>query len=174
MLRFLISLLFLSGSWTASAQSWSVHLSGNETFILGSNLKTQHPILGWSSAENQGFIVGGFGLGVSHARPWGRKNLWRFQFNAQRSRYYDVPTILRDLNGAPLGAVIGVNTNYNLSLLAMGSLPLLGSERWWFSTGMGARGLISSTSNYGIQVKQLWKLHAWHGNIPGIYCISAL
>lgn len=63
----LILLLFLSK--IAFAQTWSVHLNGNETYPINNESKTYHPILWSSSKDERGLIIGGFGAGVSYLMP---------------------------------------------------------------------------------------------------------
>lgn len=133
-----------------SAQSWHLHLNGNETYFLNNDLKGQYPILWYSSNDDRGVLVGGFGVGVSHRRPWQNKSYWKFQLNVQRSRFYDQPSIIYDFNGQPLSANIGVNTNVNTSLLAMPTWRIGQTERFHFGVGLGIRTTVWSRSDYGI------------------------
>jgi hypothetical protein len=130
------------------AQSWTAYLSANELFPLGNELKGQHPIL-WSSKAQGKVVVGGFGLGVAHTRPWQKKASLRFQASAQRSRFYDIPVIVTDANGFQPIAAIGVNTHYHLSLLAMPWWALTPAGRFAAGIGPGLRGSFLSRTNYG-------------------------
>lgn len=141
-------ILLVSFSWSVlTAQNWAFHINGNETYPVFNELKTQHPILWYSKAQEK-IVFGGYGVGVSNARSWKGKSTLRFQANAQRSRFYDIPSIIRDENGNPLGASLGVNTNYNLALLSMILLPLDEKNRFHAGIGLGMRATVFSQTKY--------------------------
>ena len=141
--------LFLFIGDTTTAQTWAVHLNTNETYPLFNDLKGQYPILWYSSDDDRGVLVGGFGAGVSYQKPWKKNRQLKFQVNTQRSRFYDLPTIFLDENGNPLGAFIGVNTNWNASGLGMAIFPITKNQQWLFGIGLGVRGTFISKSDYG-------------------------
>lgn len=149
MKSYLILIFLFIITYQTNAQTWSIHLNGNETYFLGNEQKGQHPILWYSSDDDRGFLVGGFGVGISHSRPWMDNKFLKFQFNAQRSRFYDLPTIYLDGNGNPLGGFIGVNTNWNANLNGLAIFPITENNRWLFGIGLGVRGTFTAKSDYG-------------------------
>jgi hypothetical protein len=145
----LLLLLISTFSFRLEAQSWAIHINGNETFPIGNELLGQYPILWYSSTEGRGVLVGGFGAGVSYTKPFQETLKIKYQVNGQRSRFYDEPTVFSDFNGQPLGAIIGINTNLNLSAFAMPLLSFLPDKKATFGAGLGLRGVLYSRSNYG-------------------------
>ena len=146
-LPFLLSLFLLGNKLTA--QTWSVHLNGNETYPVFNQLKGYYPILWYSSDDDRGILVGGFGAGVSYQKPLTDSKQLKLQLNGQRSRFYDQPSIYLDENGNPLGAFIGINTNLNASALGMAIFPISQNQKWLFGLGLGVRGTFFSRSDYG-------------------------
>jgi hypothetical protein len=149
MKRLLETILLALISIPAFSQSWAIHLNGNETYIIGNELKGQHPILWYSKAQDK-IVFGGFGIGVSNTLPWRQRYALKFQANAQRSRFYDIPAILRDENGIPIGGVIGINTNYNLALLSTAMLPLDEKRKYEVGAGLGIRATFFAHTNYEV------------------------
>ncbi len=145
---FLLAIVLVISLWRLSGQ-WSLHVNGNETYILNNDQKGHFPILWYSSSDDRGVLVGGFGVGVSYLQPIRERADFRFQANVGRSRFYDLPVVYFDINGQPLLGNIGVNTNWNLSLLGMLSLPIGKAQRWRISTGLGVRSTLLSRTNYG-------------------------
>ena len=133
----------------AVSQNFAFHLNGNTTFIANNDLKGQYPILWYSPDDDRGILVGGFGVGVSYHHLWKEKNLLKVQLNAQRSRFYDTPTIFLDENGNPLGAFIGINTNLNASLFGMPVFSIAENKKWQVGAGLGLRGTFYSKTDYG-------------------------
>lgn len=149
LMKFIAFALLIFFFFPSYAQSWSIRLNGNETYPIGNELLGQYPILWYSSTEGRGVLVGGFGLGVAHTRPFKDQFEIKYQLNAQRSRFYDEPSIFTDFNGAPVGGVIGVNTNLNVSVLAMPMLPLSKANNIDLGLGLGLRGVFWSQTDYG-------------------------
>jgi len=145
---FLIVIILL-GFPQMEAQEWSIHLNGNETYPIANDQLGQYPILWYSSTQGRGILVGGFGLGVSYSKTLNEKVNIKYQLNGQRSRFYDEPTIFTDFNGAPLGGIIGVNTNLNLSALVLSTLQLIPDRNINLGMGLGVRGVLFSRTDYG-------------------------
>lgn len=145
---FLIAVLLL-GFFGAKGQEWSVHINGNETYPIANDQLGQYPILWYSSTEGRGVLVGGFGLGVSYTKLLSDKLNIKYQFNGQRSRFYDEPSIFTDFNGAPIGGIIGINTNLNISALAIPSVKIISGKGFNLGLGLGARGVLWSRTDYG-------------------------
>ncbi len=145
---FLFLSLLILGNKT-SAQSWGVHLNGNSTFPISNDRKGQYPILWYDSDQDPSILVGGFGAGVSYQRPWRGNTQLKFQLNAQRSRFYDEPTIFWDANGQPILGVIGINNNLNASVLSLVLLPITENQKWLLGVGLGLRGTFFSKTDYG-------------------------
>ncbi|MEO1259621.1 MAG: hypothetical protein AAFZ15_12530 [Bacteroidota bacterium] len=142
-------LLFLLFQFNVTAQTWAFHINGNTAYPVNNDLKSAYPILWYSSEDDRGVLVGGFGAGVSHTRPLKGNIKLKIQLNGQRSRFYDMPSIFYDVNGAPIGAIIGINTNLNTSLFGMPVFSLSENQKWRFGAGLGLRGTFTSKSDYG-------------------------
>lgn len=134
---------------TGNAQTWSIHLNGNETYPIGNELLGQYPFLWYSTADDRGILFGGFGAGVSRISDWKENVKLKYQANFQRSRFYDEPSVFTDVNGQPLGAIIGINTNWNFSLLAIPQLLVLPKKNLYLGLGLGARAVLFSRTDYG-------------------------
>ena len=130
-------------------QSWQIHINGNETYHIGNETLGYYPIFWYSSNDDRGVLIGGFGLGASYSRPLNEKIDVKYQINAQRSRYYDSPIILRDFNGALVGGVLGINTNYNISGFALPQVYLFKKINLKAGLGLGFRYYLHSKSDYG-------------------------
>ncbi|KAA3620981.1 MAG: hypothetical protein DWQ02_28505 [Bacteroidetes bacterium] len=148
--KFFLIAAFLLGFFGLKSQDWTIHLNGNETYPIGNDQLGQYPILWYSSTEGRGVLVGGFGLGVSYRKPLNDQLNIKLQLNGQRSRFYDEPTIFTDFNGAPLGGIIGINTNLNISALAIPSLSITPGKAFNLGLGLGARGVLWSRTDYGV------------------------
>ena len=130
-------------------QSWQIHINGNETYHIGNKTLGYYPILWYSSDDDRGVLVGGFGLGLSYAKPLNEKIDVKYQFNVQRSRFYDSPIILRDYNGALIGGILGVNTNYNISGFVLPHIVVLNKVNLKVGLGLGFRYYLHSKSDFG-------------------------
>ncbi len=132
---------------TVFSQHWQLHLNGNETYITGNNLQGYYPILWYSSDDDRGVLVGGFGGGVSYTGI--QKGIYqiKYQFNVQRSRFYDHPVIFTDANGEPLGGFIGINTNLNAAAMVVPQIVF--NKRLKAGLGLGTRYTFHSISNFG-------------------------
>jgi hypothetical protein len=146
--RLIFILICVIGKLSLTAQTWALHLNGNETYTLGNDLKGNHPVL-WNSQAQDKVVFGGFGLGVSNTRAIKENTLLRFQANLQRSRFYDVPSIIRDENGLPLLASIGINSNYNLGLLSMAFWQFGKHRRLEAGAGLGGRAVFFAKTDFG-------------------------
>lgn len=142
-------LVCLLHNFSATTQNWRVHLNANETYPLFAENKGYYPILWYSSDDDRGVLVGGFGVGVAHHRSLVDDLSLKTQLNFQRSRFYDEPTIFSDFNGELLGGIIGVNTNYNATFFAMPYFPFSKNGKWLIGTGFGLQGTFSSKTDYG-------------------------
>ncbi|MCB0628774.1 MAG: hypothetical protein R2824_35625 [Saprospiraceae bacterium] len=131
----------------AQAQQWRLHINGNETYPFNNELQGYYPILWYSSDEGRGILIGGFGGGVSYTTRERSHYALRYQFNAQRSRFYEEPAIINDENGQPLIGAIGINTNLNAAFLAMPQLRF--NEHLSVGIGLGIRYTAYSTIYYG-------------------------
>ncbi|MCB0635153.1 MAG: hypothetical protein KDC54_00970 [Lewinella sp.] len=134
---------------TARAQTWSLHLNTNTVFPLGNALKGQFPMLWYSGADDRGLLLGGFGGGLAYHRPTAGKLEWTLGLHVQRSRLYDQPSIIYDDNGQPLLGNIGVQTNLNLSALALPTLALTPGGQLRVGAGLGLRSLLYARTDYG-------------------------
>jgi hypothetical protein len=136
------------GKLSLTAQTWALHLNGNETYTLGNDLKGNHPMLWYSKAQDK-IVLGGFGLGVSNTRMLKENTLLQFQANLQRSRFYDVPSIMRDENGIPFLANIGISSNYNAALLSMAVWQFGKRRRLEAGAGLGGRAVVFAKTDFG-------------------------
>lgn len=130
-------------------QSWQIHINGNETYHAGNETLGYYPIFWYSSDDDRGVLVGGFGLGGSYSKQLSEKFDIRYQLNFQRSRYYDSPIIYRDEVGSLIGAVMGINTNYNISGFALPQIFLFKKIKLKAGIGLGFRAFVYSKSDYG-------------------------
>lgn len=128
-------------------QHWQIHLNGNETYITGNDLQGYYPILWYSSNDDRGVLVGGFGAGVSYTSAQRGIYQIKYQFNAQRSRFYDHPAIFTDENGEPLGGFIGINTNLNASAMVVPQIVF--SNRLSAGLGLGTRYTFYAITDLG-------------------------
>lgn len=142
----LLCALPLFFGFVAQSQDWRLHLGGNETYLFGNDLQGYYPILWYSSEEGRGILVGGFGGGLSYTTATKGVIRLRYQANVQRSRYYEQPSILTDVNGAPISGAIGINTNLNASVFAMPQFEF--SPRLSAGFGLGARYTFFSNVSY--------------------------
>lgn len=135
---------------SAYSQKWSIHFNGNETYPINNEALGYYPILWYSSADDRGVLVGGFGAGASYTKLLDLKvDQVKYQFNVQRARFYDWPFVFRDVNGALLGAYIGVNTNVNVSAFALPQFKINKKRPLYLGAGFGFRGVLYSKTNYG-------------------------
>ena len=137
----------LIGQISLYGQNWKVHINTNEVFILGNKLKGQYPAL-WHKKEN-GFMAGGFGVGVSTTQLFKEKYIIKYQVNVIRQRYFDEPYLNSDYSGAQLFGSLGINTNYNIITNATINNSLGLNDKWLFGIGLGLRTNILSHSDYG-------------------------
>ncbi len=143
-----LAFIFILGQSTIFGQTWALHINGNETYALGNELKGIHPMLWYSKAQDK-IVFGGFGLGLSNTRTIKEGTWLRVQANLQRSRFYDIPSIIRDENGVPILASIGINSNYNLNLLAMALWEIGKKRRTEVGVGLGGRAVAYAKTDFG-------------------------
>lgn len=141
-----IIFLYILAAFSLEAQTWTVYLSGNEYYPLNVENKSQYPILWYTSKEDRGVLLGGFGAGVSYERQYKPTFSLKYQVNLQRSLFYDEPYLARDENGQILGAVIGINTHYNVTTLC---IPRYHIGKWTLGLGLGGRINAYTQVDYG-------------------------
>ena len=129
------------------AQQWSVHLHLNEYYPLNSDGKGYYPMLWYSSKDDRGVLLGGFGGGVSWGKVLNDKWNLKVQANFGRSRYYAPPVFFVDENGQSLGFASGITNNLNVSALVVPRYRLSG--RVQLGMGLGAYTTPVSRSDYG-------------------------
>ncbi|MDZ4681141.1 MAG: hypothetical protein SH848_17775 [Saprospiraceae bacterium] len=128
------------------AQTWAVYLSGNEYYPLNSTNKTYYPILWYTSKDDRGVLLGGFGAGVSYEKQYKPTFSLKYQVNLQRSVFYDEPYFATDENGFIFGALIGINTHYNATTLC---IPRYHMGKWSVGLGLGSRITAYAQVDYG-------------------------
>ncbi|NUO02109.1 MAG: hypothetical protein HUU01_16005 [Saprospiraceae bacterium] len=131
---------------TSIAQTWTVYLSGNEYYPLNSSVKSYYPILWYSSGDDRGILLGGLGAGISYEHRYQTMFSVKYQANLQRSVFYDEPYFATDENGFVLAALIGINTNYNATLLC---IPRHHMGKWTLGLGLGSRINAYAKVDYG-------------------------
>jgi hypothetical protein len=141
-----IIFLYILTAFSLEAQTWTVYLSGNEYYPLNVENKSQYPILWYTSKEDRGVLLGGFGAGVSYEKQYKPTFSLKYQVNLQRSLFYDEPYLPKDENGQILGAVIGINTHYNATALC---IPRYHIGKWTLGLGLGSRINVYAQVNYG-------------------------
>jgi hypothetical protein len=144
----ILILLALSGLCVKlQSQEWRLQLNGNETYPTGNELQGYHPILWYSSDDGRGIIVGGFGGGVSYTTAVHSRFNFRYQLNAQRSRFYEQPAVINDVNGLPVVGAIGINTNLNAALFVLPQFSF--NQHLKAGFGLGLRYTAYSRIYYG-------------------------
>lgn len=134
---------------TSSSQSLNLHINLNETYPLGNEQMGYYPMLWYSSTEGRGILLGGFGVGLSYIKPRSEKLQVEIETHLQRSRYYDIPIILKDINGSPVGARIGIANNYNATILALAKYKISSKYDTHIGIGLGAKIIAYAHTNYG-------------------------
>ncbi len=133
-------------AFSLEAQTWAVYLSGNEYYPLNSKNKSQYPILWYTSKDDRGVLLGGFGAGVSYENQYKPTFSLKYQVNLQRSVFYDEPYFARDENGFIFGAGIGLNIHYNATTLC---IPRYHLGKWTLGLGLGGRINAYTQVDYG-------------------------
>ncbi len=145
--RLIVLIYFLGGSVQGFAQEWGVHINLNELYPMGNDQKSYYPALWYSSTEGRGVLLGGFGAGVSWEKPWKERIHLRGQILIGRTRHYDSPVIYANENGVVLGAVIGIATHLQSTILGMATYDLFPWMR--MGTGVGLQATLLGWTNYG-------------------------
>lgn len=147
-MRKLLTTIFLCATAASSleAQIWAVYLSGNEYYPLNSENKSQYPILWYTSKDDRGVLLGGFGVGVSYESHFNPTFSVKYQVNLQRSLFYDEPYFATDEIGFIFGALIGINTHYNATALC---IPRYHMGKWTLGLGLGSRINVYAQVDYG-------------------------
>ena len=104
-------------------------------------------MLWYSSKDDRGVLLGGFGGGVSWGKVLNDKWNLKVQANFGRSRYYAPPVFFVDENGQSLGFASGITNNLNVSALVVPRYRLSG--RVQLGLGLGAYMTPVSRSDYG-------------------------
>jgi len=147
-MRKLLATIFLCAAVALAlkAQVWTVYLSGNEYYPLNSENKTYYPILWYTSQDDRGVLLGGFGVGASYEKQYKPTFSLKYQVNLQRSVFYDEPYFATDENGFAFGALIGINTHYNATTLC---IPRYHLGKWTLGLGLGSRINAYARVDYG-------------------------
>ncbi|MEO1452093.1 MAG: hypothetical protein AAFV07_21355 [Bacteroidota bacterium] len=145
---FCLSILCLA-SFNTEAQTWRIHVNGNEIYPLNDQELGYFPILLYDNKYAKNIVVGGFGLGISYTIPLKQQLDFKGQVNIQRSRFYDRPVALINPLGEPIGGSIGINTQLNALAMGLAIWAPGQQERWKTGAGLGLRSNLWAGVNYG-------------------------
>lgn len=145
-------IVFMILALNSSAQEFSIFVNVNQYYSFGKqNNNTSYPILWYSSEEDEGFLLGGFGVGVRYKTKFNEQLSLSSRGSFLRYRQYGGPVQLLDDNGNNLGTPNKKITEFGLA--GHFTLNYRINDQFEVGSGLGLIWIVSSESEFDFPVR---------------------